>query len=369
MNKKDRNNTALCSAVEPLLAWYRTNKRPLPWRQSPTPYQVWISEIMLQQTRIEAVIPYYERFLSELPTVKDLALVDDERLMKLWEGLGYYSRARNLKKAALTVMERHEGRMPTTYEELLSLPGIGPYTAGAIASIAFGLPEPAVDGNVLRVITRLTADERDVTKQTVKQDVTQALRAVYPSKAEDASAMTQALMELGERVCLPNGTPRCDECPLGLFCRARAADLTDRIPVRAPKKPRRIEQRTVLLLVSKGRVALVKRPPTGLLAGLWEFPTILGPLSQEATKRHLQSLGMAVSALIPCVSAVHIFSHIEWHMQSYLAVCDEWPKHWDGAAVRAVTLDELRTDYAVGTAHRAFVQALESELKQSLADS
>lgn len=364
MKKKDFNSSALSSAVEPLLAWYRTNKRPLPWRQSPTPYQVWISEIMLQQTRIEAVIPYYERFLAELPTVKDLSLVDEERLMKLWEGLGYYSRARNLKKAAVAVMEKHGGCMPDTYEGLLSLPGVGPYTAGAIASIAFGLPEPAVDGNVLRVIARLTADERDVTKQGVKQDITQTLRTVYPQAAEDASAMTQALMELGERVCLPNGVPLCDQCPLGLFCRARAANLTDRIPVRAPKKPRRIEARTVFLLVSNGRVALIKRPPTGLLAGLWEFPTLVGEQTKAEAEHYLRDLGLSVSCLSPCVSAVHIFTHIEWHMKSYLAVCGELPDLWESTPVRAVTLDELRANYAVGTAHRAFVQALENEAKQ-----
>ena len=204
---KQDQTTPLSSTVEPLLAWYGQYRRSLPWRDAPTPYHVWLSEIMLQQTRIEAVIPYYERFLAAYPTVAQLAAADDERLMKLWEGLGYYSRARNLKRAAKQVVEQYGGELPADYTALRALPGIGAYTAGAIASIAFGLPEPAVDGNVLRVVTRLTADERDIMKESTKKGVTEALRAVYPTEPAEAAAMTQALMELGERVCIPSGEP------------------------------------------------------------------------------------------------------------------------------------------------------------------
>ena len=211
----------LCRAASLLTDWYRAEGRELPWRTDPSPYHVWLSEIMLQQTRIEAVIPYYERFLAVCPTVTALSEVDDEVLMKLWEGLGYYSRARNLKKAAKQVVEQHGGELPADYAALRALPGIGAYTAGAIASICFGLPEPAVDGNVLRVVTRLTADESDITKEATKRAVTEALRAVYPTEPDQAAAMTQALMELGERVYIPGGVPRCAECPLGASCLAR----------------------------------------------------------------------------------------------------------------------------------------------------
>ncbi len=353
---KSNQTTPLSSAVEPLLAWYGQHRRPLPWRDAPTPYHVWLSEIMLQQTRIEAVIPYYERFLAACPTVTALSEVDDGVLMKLWEGLGYYSRARNLKKAAKQIVEQHGGELPADYTALRALPGIGAYTAGAIASISFGLPEPAVDGNVLRVVTRLTADESDVTRESTKRAVTEALRAVYPTEPRDAAAMTQALMELGERVCIPNGEPHCDVCPLGAFCLARHRGLTDRIPVRPPKKPRRIEQRTVLLLFCDRRVALAKRPDTGLLAGLWELPSVDTHMDETAAAAHLTDNGASLASLSRGVDATHIFTHIEWHMQSYVAVCDRAPTHLQGVPLVYVTPDELTRDYAVPTAYRAFTR-------------
>jgi A/G-specific adenine glycosylase len=312
---------------------------------------------MLQQTRIEAVIPYYERFLAAYPTVADLAAADDEHLMKLWEGLGYYSRARNLKKAAKQIVEQHGGKLPASYEALRALPGIGAYTAGAVASIAFGLPEPAVDGNVLRVVTRLTADESDVMKESTKKGVTEALRAVYPTEPAEAAAMTQALMELGERVCIPGGVPKCAECPLGVFCLSRQQGLTDRIPVRAPKKPRRIEERPVFLLWQDGKIALVKRPDTGLLAGLWEFPSTAEHADEASAARHLTEQGAHLTALSRSVDATHIFSHIEWHMRGYLAVLAHAPTHWEGRPIVLVTPDELTRSYAVPTAYRAFVRA------------
>ena len=355
--KKDQNSP-LASVVEPLLAWYEQHRRALPWRDFPTPYHVWLSEIMLQQTRIEAVIPYYERFLSVYPTVSALAEADDEQLMKLWEGLGYYSRARNLKKAAIEIVNNHGGNLPASYEALRTLPGIGAYTAGAIASIAFGLPEPAVDGNVLRVVTRLVADERDIMRETTKRAVTASLRAVYPTKPPEAAAMTQALMELGERVCIPSGKPHCDMCPLGASCLARQRDLTDRIPVRSPKKPRRIEQKTVFLLLCGDRVALVKRPDTGLLAGLWEFPSADAYTDATTAAAHLTECGTSLTLLTRGVDATHIFTHIEWHMQSYVAVCNREITQWNGRALTYATLRELTEQYAVPTAYRAFVRAL-----------
>lgn len=346
----------LGTAVEPLLAWYEQNRRPLPWRDAPTPYHVWLSEIMLQQTRIEAVIPYYERFLAAYPTIADLAAANDEQLMKLWEGLGYYSRARNLKKAAVCIMERHNGQMPADIRALRALPGIGAYTAGAIASISFGFAEPAVDGNVLRVITRLTADESDITKEATKKSITAALRAIYPTDGARASSLTQALMELGERVCLPNGAPRCTHCPLGPLCQARLRDLLDRIPVRTPKKPRRIELRTVFLIISHGKLALVKRPPTGLLAGLWEFPSLSLSADEAAAAAHLTAQGANILSMKSGVNAVHIFTHVEWHMQSYIAVCEHAPTHWDGQSLVYVSFDELSKQYAIPAAYRAYVR-------------
>ena len=348
----------LSSIIEPLLAWYEQNRRSLPWRDHPTPYHVWLSEIMLQQTRIEAVIPYYERFLAACPTVKALAEIDDEALMKLWEGLGYYSRARNLKKAAVTIVKEHGGELPADYAALLSLSGIGEYTAGAIASIAFGLPEPAVDGNVLRVIARLTADESDILQASTKRRVTEALRAVYPHKASQAANMTQALMELGERVCIPNGTPHCDECPLGATCPTRAQALFDRIPYRSPKKARKIQPRTIFVLTCGDKAALCKRPDRGLLAGLWEFVGVDEHMDPAAAQALLKGQGMVDAELYPLPDATHIFSHVEWHMRGYLVHCPgEIPK-WQTRDLVWVTQKEISEQYAVPGAYRAFVGAL-----------
>lgn len=353
-----QRNVNLSPIVEPLLAWYDQNKRPLPWREEPSPYHVWVSEIMLQQTRIEAVIPYYERFLSACPTVEALAAIDDEQLMKLWEGLGYYSRARNLKRAAQWIVDQHGGALPADYRELLALPGIGPYTAGAIASIAYGLPEPAVDGNVLRVITRLCADESDVTKETTKQRVLADLRAIYPQTKREAAAMTQALMELGERICLPNGAPKCDQCPLGALCPARAEGLTDRIPYRSPKKPRRIQPRTVFLLLDGDTVALRKREDKGLLAGLWEFVGAEENLDEAGARRWLRTHGIEIEQLLPIPDAIHVFSHVEWHMTGYVVRCkkitdSEWARELCWA-----TAKELSDVYALPTAFRSPFRAL-----------
>ena len=257
----------------PLLLWYRENARVLPWRSDPTPYRVWISEIMLQQTRVAAVLDYYRRFLEAVPTVADLAALPEDALMKLWQGLGYYSRARNLQKAARQIMESFGGVFPNTYDGIRSLAGVGDYTAGAVASIAFGLPVPAVDGNVLRVVTRITGDPGDITAPAVKRRITESLRQIIPTEAP--GQFNQAMMELGATVCLPNGAPLCDRCPAAEFCRARLEDRIGQLPVKAPKKARRIERRSVYLIVSEQGVALRRRPDKGLLAGLWEYPNEL----------------------------------------------------------------------------------------------
>ena len=328
--------------------WYAAARRPLPWRLSPTPYHVWISEIMLQQTRIEAVIPYYERFLSELPDISSLAAVDENRLLKLWEGLGYYSRARNLKKAAAQVCERFGGELPASAAELKKLPGIGDYTAGAIASIAFGLAEPAVDGNVLRVLSRLLADGRDVLEPSVRRGAAALLRGSYPT-GEAAALVTEGLMELGETVCVPNAEPRCELCPLGGLCRARAQGGAGRYPVRSAPRARRVEQRTVLLLRSGGKTAVRRRGEKGLLAGLWEFPSRDGFLNEH----ELRALYPDALSIVPCGEARHLFTHVEWRMRGFVI---ELPRElpdlvWEDSA-------SIRAEYSVPTALKKYLDLL-----------
>ena len=338
----------LAAALPRIADWDAAVRRDLPWRRSPTPYHVWISEIMLQQTRIEAVIPYYERFLAELPDVAALAAVDDDRLMKLWEGLGYYSRARNLKKAAQQVIERFGGALPATVEELRSLPGIGDYTAGAIASLAFHQAEPAVDGNVLRVLSRLLASKDDVMSPAVRKAVTEQLRDVYPS-GERAALLTEGLMELGETVCIPNGEPLCDACPAAALCRARAAGDPTQYAVRSAPKARRIEERTVLLLRCGGKYAIRRREEKGLLAGLWEFPSCEGTLTREEIAVQFPD----ALSLEPCGSAKHIFTHVEWHMTGWrVELPEEAPGYvWE-------TAETIRTAYSVPTALKYYLKQL-----------
>ena len=300
--------------VGPIVAWHREHKRDLPWRVDPSPYHTWLSEIMLQQTQIEAVIPYYHRFLQELPTIEDLANVEDDRLLKLWEGLGYYSRARNLKKAAQKVMEEYGGNLPITAKELRALPGIGDYTAGAIASMSFGQPEPAVDGNVLRVFTRITGDTGDITQTAVKKRITKSLREIYPTGA-DAGDFTEGLMELGETLCIPNGAPRCETCPVSEFCIANRENLTEKIPVKTEKKKRKIQEKTVFVLECNGKFALQRRPEKGLLSGMWELPN-----TDEDTKGECP-YSVSVLEIKPLEKAVHIFTHIEWHMKGVYCKC------------------------------------------------
>ena len=346
------NEKLLRSCAARLIPWYRSVRRELPWRDHPTPYQVWISEIMLQQTRIEAVIPYYARFLAELPDVAALAEVPEDRLLKLWEGLGYYSRARNLKKAAQLVMDEYGGALPRTAAELRRLPGIGDYTAGAVASIACGEPEPAVDGNVLRVLMRVTACADDVLSQKTKSRVAEELRAVYPS-GEDAGLLTEGLMELGETVCLPNGEPRCEACPLHALCLARERGLTAELPRRSPKKERRIEEKTVLLLRCDGLYALRRRGETGLLAGMWEFPSLPGKRSAGEVRTALEEAGLSPDQIRPCGEAKHVFTHVEWHMSGFFVDCSGQSGEYVWKRP-----DEIRAGFAVPTAFKAYLKLL-----------
>ena len=334
-----------------LLQWYDSSARVLPWREDPTPYRVWVSEIMLQQTRVEAVKPFYQRFLEAFPTVEALAAAPEEKLLKMWEGLGYYNRVRNLQRAAQVVVERYGGQVPASFEELRALPGIGEYTAGAIASIAFQLPVPAVDGNVLRVISRVLARSDNILDPKVKRRMEGEIREILPQRVGD---FNQSLMELGAMVCLPGGPPKCLVCPLRNLCRGYAQGVAEELPVKTKPKPRKKQARTLFLLFSQeGRVALRRRPEQGLLAGLWELPGTEGALSREEAAAWLAAQGVPVGELSPGPEAKHVFSHVEWHMGSWVAQnVEEMPGFvW-------VTREELRREYALPSAFKAFFPAM-----------
>ncbi len=338
---------------EPLLVWYKEHARILPWREEPTPYRVWVSEIMLQQTRVEAVKPYFIRFLEELPDVKALACAGEDRLLKLWEGLGYYNRAKNLQKAARIMMRDFSGQVPEDYDELLKLPGIGSYTAGAIASIAYGKPVPAVDGNVLRVVSRVLASREDVLRSSVKRKFEEDLKETMPRN--EAGQFNQSLIEIGAVICVPNGRPRCGECPLSGICLAARDCLWDSIPYRAPKKPRRIEERTVLLIESGDYIAIRKRPDAGLLASMYEFPNLEGRLSASEV-RDLFSETDKTCRVIPAGDARHVFSHVEWHMTGYLIKAAEIPKEYLAAERR-----QIHDKYPLPNAFRAYIELINGE--------
>ena len=344
--------------VQPLVEWFRENQRDLPWRKRMDAYRVWISEIMLQQTRVEAVKPYYERFLKELPDVKALAEVPEDRLLKLWEGLGYYNRARNLKEAACQIMEKYGGRFPETYEEIRGLKGIGNYTAGAVSSFVYGVRKPAVDGNVLRVVTRITADWSDITKAGTRTKVEREVEEVIP--AEAAGDFNQSLIELGAIVCVPNGEPKCGICPVSGICLAHAQGRETEFPVKAKKKERRIEKRTILVFRDNEKAAVRKRPDTGLLAGLYEFPGTEGHLKQPEVVRYAKSLGLMPIRVKKLGNAKHIFSHVEWHMVGYEVIVDELEKNVrdQGAApgeILFAELRELKEHYPMPSAFEAYM--------------
>ena len=329
-----------------LLPWYEQNKRDLPWRADRDPYHVWLSEIMLQQTRVEAVKGYYARFLKTLPDIAALANAQDEQLNKLWEGLGYYSRVRNLKKAAAQILEKRGGVFPREYEAIRALPGIGDYTAGAICSICFDMPTPAVDGNVLRVISRITADDTPIDLPAQKKKIAADLAAIYPLRAGD---FTQALMELGATVCVPNGKPACECCPCKDFCEARKRGTALDLPVKLPKKGRREEEKTVFLLSCDDRFALIKRADKGLLAGLWQFPELPGILELSDALEAVADMGLSVREVYRQADKKHIFTHIQWNMRGfYLEVTER------NDTFTWVTRDEIENTAALPTAFRQF---------------
>ena len=343
----------LIAMFEALIPWYEAHKRELPWRQDREPYHVWLSEIMLQQTRVEAVKEYYRRFLTTLPTIADLAEAPEEQILKLWEGLGYYNRVRNLQKSAQTICADYAGVFPSEYAQIRSLSGIGDYTAGAIASICFDAPTPAVDGNVLRVYSRLLADDANIDLQTTKKRITRKLQETYPRK--NPGIATQALMELGATVCVPNGAPRCDVCPVAEICQARKQDTWRNLPVRSEKKKRKIVDKTVFILLTEDTVALHKRSTSGLLAGMWEFPNVDAKLDKQAAVTQVTGWQAEPLDLLMQTSYTHIFSHVEWHMTAYYIRCRKTNKKW-----KWVTKESLDETYALPSAFRPFREQIEN---------
>ncbi len=329
--------------VEIILNWYHENKRDLPWRKSLDPYAVWISEIMLQQTRIEAVIPYYERFMKRLPTIQDLSEVPDDELLKLWEGLGYYTRARNLKKAAIHIMEKYHGVFPSTYEEILSLPGIGEYTAGAISSICFQLPEVAIDGNVMRVYCRLRNLDLEIRDDKVKREIGSEIKKILPKQSGD---FNQGMMELGEVYCLPNGLPKCDSCPLQYHCMAHINHRETLIPRKNAGKERLEEEYTVFIIRYQNYYALHKREE-GLLKNLWEFPNHEHFLTIEEVREiipHITSIQLGITS-------THIFTHKKWFLNSYLIEVNQMDPNYTW-----VTIEDIQKNYPIPSAFAPFFE-------------
>ena len=342
----EQNMQKLSCLPERLLPWFEKNRRDLPWRRDRNPYHIWVSEIMLQQTRVEAVKGYYTRFLEKLPTVESLANADDELLIKLWEGLGYYSRVRNLKKAAITICEKFCGVFPSDYEKIRDLSGIGDYTAGAVCSIAFNQKTPAVDGNVLRVFSRLTNDATPIDQPAMKKKTAEALKEIYPDKAGD---FTQALMELGATICGPNRKPDCENCPCRDICMAYEKKTAENLPVKSPKKQRKTEDMTVFILNFDGKYAIEKREDKGLLAGLWQFPNCKTFLNPVQAIEFLKEKGIVVKDIMRQTEKKHIFTHVQWNMRGYYMDVKEAAGDY-----LWLTPEKIDSDAALPTAFRQF---------------
>ncbi len=329
-----------------LLDWFRSSRRDLPWRRTRDPYRIWISEVMLQQTRIEAVKEYYRRFLAELPDVFSLAAVPVDKLMKLWQGLGYYSRAANLRKAANIIIRDFNGLFPEDPDKLRKLPGIGEYTAGAIASIAFHKPAPAVDGNVVRVLARYLGNGVDT--PDFRRSLSNALIPIYPPEgSSDCSSFTQSIMELGETLCIPNGVPLCEKCPLRHFCIAAKDGRTAELPVKIAKSERKTLELTVLLLFNESGIYLKKRPDKGLLAGLWELPNQAGCRTKKEILAELNASGFQTEKMKKLPVTTHIFTHIQWNMTPWSVKVSGTP------AVSSFVLapwEKLKTDFPIPNA-------------------
>lgn len=353
--------TELEYIVKPLLSWYDGHARILPWREQVSPYRVWVSEIMLQQTRVEAVKPFFERFVKALPDVKALAECPEDKLLKLWEGLGYYNRVRNMQKAARVIMENYEGMFPADYKKILALPGIGHYTAGAVGSIAFGLSVPAVDGNVLRVLSRVTASYEDILKQSVKTSMEHKMEKILPK--ERPGDFNQAMMELGATVCIPGGKARCETCPLAFGCKAKLLGLTEELPVKKAKKERRVEKKTVFVLRDGDKVAIRRRPLKGLLAGMYELPNLSGCLTEEEAFAYIKEQGLSPVQILPLADAKHIFTHVEWQMTGYMVSVED-TEGMDCKDMFFIEAKQTQEKYPIPAAFAAYARSMDIVLGQ-----
>ena len=343
-----------------LLSWFAREGRDLPWRRTRDPYRIWLSEVILQQTRVAQGLEYYLRFTERFPDIAALAAAPEDEVLKLWQGLGYYSRARNLQKAAQQLCRETGGELPADYAALLKLPGIGEYTAGAIASIAFGQAVPAVDGNVLRVTMRYLNCDEDIMKMLVRTKMEKQLLAIMPNDCP--GEFNQALMELGEVICIPNGKPLCEECPLSHLCLAHKEGREMELPKKAEKKKRRIEKKTVLVFRQGDRIGIVRRPNQGLLAGMWEFPSKEGHLTMQQVKEYLSETVSCEVTVKRLKSGKHIFSHVEWHMHAYVVLVEETTAPKEN--ILFTEAQKAVENYAVPSAFSAYWNAIKMEIKE-----
>ncbi len=344
-----------------LLDWYKDEARILPWRESKDAYKIWISEIMLQQTRVDVVIPYFNRFIDEIPDVLALSKVSEEKLLKLWQGLGYYNRALNLKKTAILIVQNHQSRIPANLESLLALPGIGKYTAGAILSIAYGQPITAVDGNILRIMARIGAVTEDITTAKTKKLLESVAMELIPS--DDPGDFNQALMDVGASICIPNGEPKCAICPIIEFCEGNRRHLTQLIPARKIKKSRNIEKKTILLLSYGSKYALRKREAGSLLPNLWELPNFDGHLTEDQCRQILRDMGIKVMAMKALKKTKHVFTHLEWHMMGYFVTIAENPEE---ESFTWASKEEIRTLYSIPKAFQLYLEQETADYPQQV---
>lgn len=348
MNRTSEKQANLNKIVKPIVKWYQKEEKNLPWKQDKEPYHIWISEIMLQQTRIEAVKKYYGRFMKELPTAKDLASIEEERLLKLWEGLGYYSRARNLKRAAQIIVDKYHGEVPNQYDDLIMLPGIGEYTAGAIASICANEKVTAVDGNVLRVISRVIGSRENVLLPETKKKITKIIQEILPKESGD---FNEGVMEIGEKICVPNGIPLCEKCPIQEFCYARKNNVTDEIPVREKALKRKVVNKIVFVIKTRdGKIAIRKRENKGLLSGLYELPNLDRITEEKQIEEIIRNWNLKLIEMTQKKDKKHIFTHIEWHMQHYEIVVEKGNKEFIWVSER-----QLNSEYPLPTAFAKFL--------------
>lgn len=342
-----------------ILAWYKGNRREMPWREDPSPYRIWISEIMLQQTRVDTVIPYFNNFMQRYPTIESLASSDEDELMKYWEGLGYYSRIRNIRETAINIVSNYNGQIPEIYEELIKLKGIGEYTAGAIASEAFGQKVPAVDGNVFRVFARLTAREDDLRDLKFQKRLKEAVQLVLPER--EIGDFNQGLIELGALICIPKGSPKCGLCPVKDLCLSNKLNLQDRIPFKSKAKQRIVQEKTVFILQFEDKFAVRKREDQNLLAGLFEIPNVEGFYNPDEAKIVVEEMGFEVSDLHVLKDRRVIFTHIEWILQGYYVHVKN-----DNEQYIFETKENIVQKYTLATAFREYLNLMEEPQQLSL---